>query len=299
MRIGLARVAVTAALLGATLASPLHAETCGDADGGGNVSVSDGVQVLRVAAGLDALCPPVECDVDGGGGITVSDGVNVLRIAAGLGVQLRCSQLNTQETQVFGALQKAGQVTRLVALGLTAAGGKAAAAATVPCPNGGTVVAELGVVVYEGCRVRSTICSGAAAFEDGEFAPSLECRDLAEDRLFSLTGALVPSETAAGRTISGIASGSQGSAPVFEFAYDGLALDEDARGGRSAGQIDVGGAFFSGAFEQVQVSFPGRNPATAADDPGFAKIVGLRSGAGVIFVFVFDLNLATGKLTAR
>ncbi|MCC6763873.1 MAG: hypothetical protein IT293_04340 [Deltaproteobacteria bacterium] len=299
MWVRVAQAVVAAAILGATLDSPVRAETCGDADGGGDVSVSDGVQVLRAAAGIDAPCPPVECDVDGSGGITVTDGVNVLRTAAGLDVQLRCSRLNAQETQVFGALQKSAQVTRLVALGLDAAGGGAAAAATVPCPNGGTMAPEAGGVVYEGCRVRSTICSGGAAFGDGTFAPGLECRDLSEDRLFSLTGTLTPSDTAAGRALSGTASGTQGSSPVFEFDYDALALDESASGGRASGQVEVGGAFFSGAFERVQVSFPGRNPATGDDDPGFAKIVGLRSGGSVIFVFVFDLNLATGKLTAR
>lgn len=301
MRSRVARVAAVTAVLGATLASPLRAETCGDADGGGSVSVTDGVQVLRAAAGLDAQCPSVECDVDGSGAVTVTDGVNVLRTAAGLAVTLRCSQLSAQETQVFGALQKSSQVTRLVALGLDASGnGGASAAATVGCPNGGTVTAEPGGVVYEGCRVRSTICSGSAVIGDGEFTPDLECRDLAADRLFSLTGALAPSVTASGRVITGTAAGMQGSSSVFQFDYDALALDERSNGGRSSGQVDVGGAFFAGAFQQVQVSFPGRNPATGADDPGFAKIVGLRSGGGsIIFVFVFDLNLATGKLTAR
>ena len=301
MRSKVARVAV-ATLVGAALVSPLRAETCGDADGGGNVSVSDGVQVLRAAAGLEALCPPVDCDVDGSGGVTVTDGVNVLRTAAGLDVALRCSELSAQETQVFGALQKSSQVTRMVALGLDAAGdgGAAAAAATVACPNGGTVAPEPGGAVYEGCRVRSTICSGSAAIADGEYTPDLECRDLAEDRLFSLTGALATSANAQGRTITGTASGMQGSSSVFQFGYQSLALDEDAKGGRAAGQVDVGGTFFAGAFQQVQVSFPGRNPATGDDDPGFAKIVGLRPGGGsIIFVFVFDLNLATGKLTAR
>lgn len=288
-------------MLGATLASPLRAETCGDADGGGNVSVSDGVQVLRAAAGLDAQCPPVDCDVDGNGTVSVSDGVNVLRTAAGLDVTLRCSELSAQETQVFGALQKSSQVTRLVGLGLDAGGGGgAAAAATVACPNGGTVTPEAGGVAYEGCRVRSTICSGSAIFADGELVPDLECRDLAEDRLFSLTGSLIPSDTAKGRAITGSVSGMQGASSVFQFDYDALTLDEDSKGGRSAGQVDVGGSFFAGAFQQVQVSFPGRNPATGADDSGFAKIVGIRPGGGsIIFVFVFDLNLATGKLTAR
>lgn len=57
---------------------------CGDADLSGAVTVSDGVQVLRAAAGLSSACTPQRCDVDGSGEITVTDGVHVLRTAAGL-----------------------------------------------------------------------------------------------------------------------------------------------------------------------------------------------------------------------
>jgi hypothetical protein len=57
---------------------------CGDADGNGTVSVTDGVQALRMAAGLTSTCTLARCDVDGNGEVTVSDGVNVLRRAAGL-----------------------------------------------------------------------------------------------------------------------------------------------------------------------------------------------------------------------
>jgi uncharacterized delta-60 repeat protein len=65
--------------------------TCGDADGSGTVSVTDGVQTLRAAADLSSVCMPATCDVDGSGVVTVTDGVNVLRSAAGLLVDLRCS----------------------------------------------------------------------------------------------------------------------------------------------------------------------------------------------------------------
>jgi hypothetical protein len=65
---------------------------CGDADGNGSVSVTDGVQVLRAAAGLSSRCAmnAAACDIDGSGTITVTDGVNVLRLAAGLPVDLHC-----------------------------------------------------------------------------------------------------------------------------------------------------------------------------------------------------------------
>jgi hypothetical protein len=67
---------------------------CGDPDGSGSVTVSDGVNVLRAAAALASACGvAAACDVDGSGTITVTDGVNVLRAAAGLSGELACSGL--------------------------------------------------------------------------------------------------------------------------------------------------------------------------------------------------------------
>ena len=60
------------------------APACGDADASGAVTVTDGVQTLRAAAGLASPCSVEVCDVDDDGTITVTDGVNVLRAAAGL-----------------------------------------------------------------------------------------------------------------------------------------------------------------------------------------------------------------------
>jgi hypothetical protein len=65
-------------------------DACGDADGSGSVTVTDGVQVLRAAAGLDSPCTAARCDVNGNGSITVTDGVQVLRDAAGLPTTPAC-----------------------------------------------------------------------------------------------------------------------------------------------------------------------------------------------------------------
>lgn len=70
------------------------ARICGDADGNGTVTVTDGVNVLRAAAGLASTCDdPAPCDVNGNGAVTVTDGVNVLRAAAGLAAELQCFDL--------------------------------------------------------------------------------------------------------------------------------------------------------------------------------------------------------------
>ena len=63
---------------------------CGDADGSGSVTVTDGVQTLRAAAGLESPCTLATCDVNGSGTITVTDGVQVLRDAAGLPTTPAC-----------------------------------------------------------------------------------------------------------------------------------------------------------------------------------------------------------------
>lgn len=66
---------------------------CGDADGDGVVTVTDGVQVLTGAAELGGTCAASAdaCDVDGDGEVTVTDGVAVLRQAAGLAAASQCT----------------------------------------------------------------------------------------------------------------------------------------------------------------------------------------------------------------
>lgn len=63
---------------------------CGDADGNGAVTVTDGVQVLRAAADLPSACLAWFCDVDGSGDLGVTDGVRTLRAAAGLPAAFAC-----------------------------------------------------------------------------------------------------------------------------------------------------------------------------------------------------------------
>lgn len=84
------------ALLGLVLAAlprPADAQVfkiCGDVDDNDSVTVTDGVQVLRAAAGLTTDCTDAICDVDVSGTISVTDGVIVLRKAAGLSITENC-----------------------------------------------------------------------------------------------------------------------------------------------------------------------------------------------------------------
>jgi hypothetical protein len=92
----LKRSLTAALLLGAAVgfrAAPAVAQVCGDADGSGAVSITDGVRALRAAAGLADGCALAICDLDGSGAVTVTDGVRVLRAAAGLDGALVCPGL--------------------------------------------------------------------------------------------------------------------------------------------------------------------------------------------------------------
>ena len=113
------RTLTAALLLGAAVglwSRPAAAEVCGDADGNGVVSLTDGVRALRAAAALPNGCDLAVCDVDGSGTVSVTDGVRVLRAAAGLAADLVCpalapDPLSGGATTVFDASVNAfGQV---------------------------------------------------------------------------------------------------------------------------------------------------------------------------------------------
>ncbi len=88
IHIGAGVTFLLAVVLGGSFSA--HAQTCGDADGNALLTVTDGVKVLRSAAGLEEQCPSARCDVDHSGTIGITDGVNVLSAAAGLPVTLTC-----------------------------------------------------------------------------------------------------------------------------------------------------------------------------------------------------------------
>jgi serine protease len=68
----------------AGIGNAASATICGDADGDGVVTITDGVRILRLAAALDETCATTGCDVDGSGQVSVTDAVLALRRAAGL-----------------------------------------------------------------------------------------------------------------------------------------------------------------------------------------------------------------------
>jgi hypothetical protein len=149
------------------VASPAFAETCGDADGSGAVTVTDGVQTLRAAAGLGSTCTAARCDVDDSGAVSVTDGVNVLRAAAGITVTLTCP----------GAQPACTTATVTVSIAVPEPIGAATltlgyAASAVILPGSGDAAAD-----------RVTVAHPGALFGDGE--PN----DLDDRVVFSLVAA--------------------------------------------------------------------------------------------------------------
>ncbi len=143
-------------------AAPAAAQVCGDANGDGDVTVSDGVQALRAAADLSSICD-AGCDVDGNGSVTVSDGVNILRKAADLPVNEACDFTGQEANGVVSpSLSIFDGMTKIPGIG----GASVSAAAPGDCENAGTVEQQGGttgsaiVLTFTNCQIKGAILDG-------------------------------------------------------------------------------------------------------------------------------------------
>ena len=148
---------LAAATLCATLhvlAAPTHAQSCGDANRSGSVTVTDGVLILRAAAGLGTV-PDELCDMNQDRRITVADGVLALRRAAGLPGEVTCV---TAESDRLSE-----RVERILEIGLAAiptSRSALAAQTTPPCADGGSrMVDDTGFEDFD-CRVGDVVTNG-------------------------------------------------------------------------------------------------------------------------------------------
>ena len=136
-------VALVAATALIGMCAPAVAQVCGDADGDRRVTVTDGVQSLRAAAGLASDCTAIVCDVDGNGSVTLTDGVNILRDAAGLSAALGCG---AGITGVFSMVERSsGIVGAVLDIGLAPVPG---ITATLGEPAGRSIVEAGRAVTY-------------------------------------------------------------------------------------------------------------------------------------------------------
>ncbi len=200
-------VVVSLVLGSAVAATSASAQVCGDADGNGSVTVTDGVQVLRDAADLSSTCSAQanNCDVDGNGTVTLSDGVNVLRKAAGLTITEACpgggaaGDLQEVTDQIIPFLTVGLQQVPNVTPGLAAPAG-----GTEDCEDGGTRSTSSSLteirVTFTDCRVSEP---GLGAFELDGFIEvdlgiptstvtfELNITDLDADRFIDFDGTIV------------------------------------------------------------------------------------------------------------
>ncbi len=180
---------------------------CGDADGSGAVTVTDGVAVLRSAAGLSSSCTEHanSCDVDASGGTTVTDGVNVLRKAAGISITESCpggSDGTADVAKVTDVMVPflAFALREVPSVNLAAADAHPAGG-TEDCENEGSrTTSQSGVtitVTFDACQVSEAglgsfqldgVIQAKLGFPVSTVGFDLEVTDLGNNRLFDFHG---------------------------------------------------------------------------------------------------------------
>lgn len=263
---------------------PASAQVCGDADGNGQVSVTDGVQALRAAATLTSTCTAARCDVDGNGTVSVTDGVNILRKAASLPITENCPSTEAQVEELLqNTLPIFGQLTKV--------GGAAGAqiAETFACDNEDgffEIDDETFEISFVNCQLDIFLYDGTLTPDDGgnTLLFDLEFVDLTTDEFFSIFGDLGFRSTQTGGIIAG----------SLDISFEGL------------GEISV-------VFEEVETdaeeNFVGGSILFDATDSDIQGVVGIRVGfttdvvvpVSVILddqtVLDFDFDTFSGELT--
>jgi hypothetical protein len=278
------------------LAAPAGAQSCGDADGSGSVTVTDGVQTLRSAAGLSSSCTPARCDVDGSGSISVTDGVNVLRKAAGLAAPSACPGGGGDGVQAA-----VDTVLPFLAFGLQFASDVSLAAPagsddSDPCPDGGArtkgfISPGLLRVSFNACRYSSP---GLGRFEfaqgliinflRAQVALNVKVTDLDGGQTVNFEGSFdfVPRDGGGfiGNGQDILLTTPQGD---FTFDLDNLTVDDEGHVIAGGGSVEDTSDNFDLQRIDFQVTGPGSGSLTATFDDATTKS--------------YTLNLITGDLT--
>ncbi len=212
---------------------------CGDANGDGQVTVSDGVQTLRAAAGLSSSCD-TDCDFDGNGTITVSDGVNVLRKAADLPAAENCpNNDNPVSTMIGHSLGLFGPLTKIGAVGgagAASARARATVSAASICDNasGGFQQTADGFT-FDDCQVGNLTLTGFLGTAGG----SLDFSNLSVGRrgdVLTLVGALNVGDASGNSELSGVLQGNSQELGHYTITYEQVV--SDAQGKTLAGILD-------------------------------------------------------------
>jgi hypothetical protein len=283
-RIGLRVFRTVALVVVLASASPGRAQVCGDADGNGTVGVTDGVRLLRVAAGLDALCDASRCDLNGSGTVTVTDGVLALRKAVGLTVDERCPGgdpvADGVEALVRESLPFLSAGVGIVVEAVTPAGDDA-------CENdpAGTIVSADDSIAFTTCLLEGVIYDGQVMFEaQGGRYVGLALTDVATERTTTANGRISFRTAGADRILTGEPS-LETALGAYDCRFDDLRVAPDGTFLDGSVVLAVGGTQVEGVTT-VTISFDGSDPNRA----------GVRADLddGTARAFVFDF--LTGDL---
>jgi len=276
------------------VAAAAQAQVCGDANGDGEVTDTDGVQVLRAAALLSSVCTDVACDVNGDGQITDTDGVLTLRKAALLPIEENCpgatggtvDSVSEDILPFFRIL-----VPEFPGIAPAAAG---MSVETEDCPEGGTrtkrdLIVQL-QVQYDACRISDPIL-GSFEF-DGNVALNLalpqvsvnvDVTDLGTGRLVHFEGPIDPDFQGDNIVFTGgpvVISTPQGD---FDMFFEDLTFNQDGEPISGSGTIEDNDDNF--ALDVIEFIANGGGTAT------------LIATFDDLTEQTFTLNLLTGALT--
>lgn len=264
-------------------AAPAVAQECGDADGNGSVSVVDGVQTLRSAAGLPSVCTLAACDVDGNGTVSVTDGVNVLRKAAGLTIVENCGgSVAGQPATVLG------EIHTLLEIGVAYATSSPVAACDNPAD--GTVEFDTldgeTTTSFTTCQVGEVILYGDVTvgpttlvfgFFEADTVPD-------EDFIADYDGELTLGSSGGGRSLRGQVDVTTESASTFVIDFNGAVVTNGILTGGSV-TVDLADSDISEQFTSLALTF---------DGSGFANVTATEAGGGTS---TYRLEIATGNVT--
>jgi len=240
---------------------PLAAQVCGDADGSGTVTVTDGVQTLRSAAGLDSACTLAACDIDGSGSITVTDGVGVLRAAAGLDVTLSCSGGATgQPATLLGELKAIFKYGVGFATGtpVTACANAPDGSIDVTTDSDGTDTGFSSCQVDDDLTLDGDIIVGATTFSF-----SLLEADTTGDQEFisDFDGDLTLATSGTGKSLDGMVDTDTDSAGTMEMTFSGTTVVAGVMTGGTV-TVDLGDSDIADSFTKLVFTFDGSGVAT-------------------------------------
>ncbi len=256
-------------LLSARPAAAQIFKICGDVDDNDSVTVSDGVQVLRAAAGLESDCTDAICDVDVNGTIGVSDGVNVLRKAAGLSIRENCIPDEGNINQQVAYLIQHTQPLLSAALGNIILRKGETSDNSFTCDNGEDGLVETTFadgqldIGFSTCLVDNFQIDGTADNANDDPELSLDIIDNRTEEDVTFDGRLLGINTETGVKYSGILE----AVPTFE-RFD----TSDFRLSLSSIEVNANGVVLAGSItfiitedtaipdiEQVKIFYDGSN----------------------------------------